>query len=268
MPVIDAHVHTLPYFILIAPFEDTGRVDLLLHHMDACDVDKTIMLPVVAPTSAGNNQECAQWVKDHPDRLATLADVPMDQANAAELVLRARDDLGAVGTSYYPTTPDLKWLLDEPCAALWEAYQETGLVCNLQLQPANYSVLLTLARRYPQVRFVINHLGLPGSLDLDDASYGGLMEAASCANIFVKASAFYAAAETPWNLACPQALAFFDRLVKGLGAERVLWGSDWPPVERFLTYRQSLEIVRTEADLSPGDRALILGENAARVFGI
>ena len=28
MPVIDAHVHTLPYFILIAPYEAAGRVDL------------------------------------------------------------------------------------------------------------------------------------------------------------------------------------------------------------------------------------------------
>ena len=51
MPVIDAHVHTLPYFILIAPFEDAGRIDRLLHHMDACGVDKTIMLPVVAPVT-------------------------------------------------------------------------------------------------------------------------------------------------------------------------------------------------------------------------
>ena len=111
-------------------------------------------------------------------------------------------------------------------------------------------------------------MGLPGSLDLDDASYGGLLAGAAYANLFVKASAFYAAAETPWNLACPQALAFFYRLVEGLGADRILWGSDWPPVERFLTYQQSLEIVRTQADLSGSDRALILGENAARVFGI
>jgi len=52
------------------------------------------------------------------------------------------------------------------------------------------------------------------------------MEAASCANIFVKAAAFYAAAETTWNLACPKAPAFSDRLVKSLGAERVLSGFD------------------------------------------
>jgi hypothetical protein len=58
--------------------------------------------------------------------------------HAAELVLRARADLGAVGTSYYPKMTDLNWLLDEPCIPLWEAYQATGLVCNLQLQPANY----------------------------------------------------------------------------------------------------------------------------------
>ena len=182
-------------------------------------------------------------------------------------MLRACDDLGAVGTSYYPATLDLKWLLDEPCAALWEAYQETGLVCNLQLQPANYSVLLTLARRYPQVRFVINHLGLPGSLDLDDASYGGLMEAASCANIFVKASAFYAAAETPWNLACPQALTFFDRLVKGLGAERVLWGSDWPVCCTSSGLTQWIDITRELVkDQNPANQHRLYHQNAERIY--
>ena len=40
MPVIDAHVHVLPNFPPMAPWEDLGRVDRLLHHMDECEVDK------------------------------------------------------------------------------------------------------------------------------------------------------------------------------------------------------------------------------------
>ena len=269
MPIIDAHVHTLPYFSLIAPFEETGRVNLLLHNMDAYGVDKTIMLPVVIDTSPGNNQECAQWARQHPDRLATLTDVPMHQSDAAERVLRAPEEFGSVGTSYYPSTPDLLWMLEEPCAPLWEAYKSTGLVCNLQIAPPNYGTLLELVRRYPEIRFVANHMGLAGSLDPDDETYGGLMEGAAYPNLFVKASAFYASAATPWDFRCPKALGFFNRLVQGLGADRVLWGTDWPPVERHITYRQALEIVRTCAtDLNEADRAKVLGENAARVFGI
>ena len=51
--------------------------------------------------------------------------------------------------------------------------------------------------------------------------------------------------------------------------DRVLWGTDWPPTSRHLTYRQALELVRTFAtDLDDDSRPLVLGENAARLFGI
>ena len=68
MPVIDAHVHVLPNFAPMAPWEDLGRVDRLLHR----GVDKAVVLPVVAEYSPGNNQECAQWGREHPDRLACI----------------------------------------------------------------------------------------------------------------------------------------------------------------------------------------------------
>ena len=143
MPVIDAHVHVLPNFAPMAPWEDLGRVDRLLHHMDECDVDKAVVLPVVADYSPGNNQECAQWGREHPDRLAVLTDVPMHQQDAAERVLRAGEEFGAVGTSYYPPKLDerMQWMLEEPCDALWQAYKDTGLVCNLQIGPSNYGDL-------------------------------------------------------------------------------------------------------------------------------
>ncbi|MDE2812713.1 MAG: amidohydrolase family protein [Gemmatimonadota bacterium] len=152
------------------------------------------------------------------------------------------------------------------------AYKDTGLVCNLQIGPANYGVLLELAQSHPEIRFVANHLALPGLADGPDAqdeTYGGLLQAAACPNLSIKASGFYAAAATSWDFRCPQALGFFSRLLKGLGADRLLWGSDWPPVGLHITYRQSLEIVRTFAtELDEGDRAKVLGGNAARVYGI
>ncbi|MDP7491305.1 MAG: amidohydrolase family protein, partial [Arenicellales bacterium] len=76
------------------------------------------------------------------------------------------------------------------------------------------------------------------------------------------------AADTPWDPACPTPLAYLQRLVDLLGAGRLLFGTDWPPAGRHLSYRQGVEIVRTFADLSDDDRGLILAGTAARVFGI
>ena len=269
MPIIDAHVHTIDNYPSMAPDHDKGSLARLLYYMDECGVDKAIMLPVIAPASPGNNQECAQWVRDHPDRLAMLADVPMHQGDAAERVGRAREEFGAVGTSYYPSTPDLKWMLDEEQAPLWAAYRRSGLVCNLHVSPSNYATLLELVQQQPEVVFTINHMGCPRDMKPEDEAYDVLLAGAAHANLFIKASAFYGAAATPWDFRCPQALGFFQRLLQSYGAGRLLWGTDWPPAGRHLTYGQGLEIVRTFAtDMDDAERALVLGGNAARVFGI
>ena len=271
MPVVDAHVHVTGDAFPMNPCPASGRFDMLLRLMDDVGVDTAVILPVVGDRSPNNNEESAQLARSYPDRFVTLTDVQLHESDAAERVGRARDEFGSLGTSYYPSTPDLKWMLEPACDALWEAYQANDLVCNLQVQPPNYPYLLELARKYPAIRFVSNHLGLPvqGGVELEDATYGGLMDAASLPNLFVKASAFYAAAATPWDLHCPQALGFFGKLLKGLGPEKLLWGSDWSPVGNHITYRQSLEIVRTLApDLDDQSRAQVLGENAARVYRI
>ena len=94
-------------------------------------------------------------------------------------------------------------------------------------------------------------------------------EAAALDNVFVKASAFYAAANTSWDPRCARALSYFTSLVNALGAERILWGTDWPPTSRHLTYRQALEVVRAFAPtLNDGQRAHILGANAGHLLGI
>ena len=53
------------------------------------------------------------------------------------------------------------------------------------------------------------------------------------------------------------------------GAEKLMWGSDMPNVERFCTYGQSLEYLRRYCDFLPAsDMDRILGDNAARLYRI
>jgi L-fuconolactonase len=268
MRLIDAHVHVLDNYAPMAPFEDAGRHDRLLKLMDECGVEKALMLPVVAPFSPRNNEECAAWARQHPDRLAAMTDVPLDQPDAAARIRRAREEFGAVAVSCYPAKSPLDWMLEPACEPVWQAFADTGLVSNLHVTPPGYEAFFATARRYPQVRFVLNHFGLIGRADPTDPQCGGLFEAASLPNVFVKASAFYSVAATAWDFRCPQALGVFSRVLKGLGPEKLLWGTDWPPSSRGLTYRQCLEIVRTFAGLGEKDLELILGGNAARVFGV
>ena len=55
-----------------------------------------------------------------------------------------------------------------------------------------------------------------------------------------------------------------------LGAEKLLWGSDMPySGGTWCTYRQAVDFIRVHCDfLSRAEKALILGGNAARMFGL
>ena len=174
MPIIDAHVHVGDKYQPMAPFEDTGRVDRLLYLMDECGVEKAVMVPVVAKFSPDNNAECARWAREHPERLANMVDVAMHDPGAATAIARAREEFGAMAISYYPNSADIGWMLDPQHQTLWQALAASDLPCNLHVTPPNYPVLLELARRHSDLRFVCNHLGLPSTtLDPSDATYGG-----------------------------------------------------------------------------------------------
>jgi len=271
MRIIDAHVHVLDRYMPMEPFEDAGRVDRLLHWMDDAGVEKAVMLPVVADFSPDNNAECGRWAREHADRLATMTNVELAEAGAAEQIRRAREEFGAVAISCYPKGADLAWMTEPEHEDIWSAFAETGLPANLQVTPPAYGHVLEVARRHPGVTVVLNHFGLPKGAGVtpDDESYGGLDQAASLPNVFVKVSAYYASAETPWDFRCPVAIGYLYRLRQVLGAERLMFGTDWPPASRFLTYRQIVEIVRSEAtELTDPEREAILSGTAARVFGL
>jgi predicted TIM-barrel fold metal-dependent hydrolase len=60
------------------------------------------------------------------------------------------------------------------------------------------------------------------------------------------------------------------QLVDTLGSDRLMWGTDMPNVERFCTYRQTLETftVHCRGLIADADIANIVGETAARLFAL
>ena len=67
-------------------------------------------------------------------------------------------------------------------------------------------------------------------------------------------------------------VAALDRIASlrdQLGAGRLMWGSDMPNVERFCTYKQSLDYVRKYCPfLTAREKDLILGDTCAAFYRI
>ncbi len=79
-------------------------------------------------------------------------------------------------------------------------------------------------------------------------------------NIHVKLSGFGYALPEGWNFPCQPALPIARALYEHYGAQRLCWGSDYPVSQRYMTYRQSLEIVRTHCRFIPdADMQRVLG---------
>ncbi len=67
----------------------------------------------------------------------------------------------------------------------------------------------------------------------------------------------------PYEIAVNHVRQFHDRF----GADPLIWGSDMPNVERYCTYRQSLDYVRLYSDfLSESERAAVFGGNCLSLF--
>ena len=72
-----------------------------------------------------------------------------------------------------------------------------------------------------------------------------------------------------WDYPYPEAQSLVESLRDQVGAGRLMWGSDMPNVERFCTYRQSLDYVRKYCPfLTAREKDLILGDNCAAFYGI
>ena len=53
------------------------------------------------------------------------------------------------------------------------------------------------------------------------------------------------------------------------GASKLVWGSDMPNVERFCTYRQSIDYIRNYCEfLSVEEKDRILGRNVLDFLGV
>jgi len=72
-----------------------------------------------------------------------------------------------------------------------------------------------------------------------------------------------------WDYPYPEAQELIRHMRDLFSASRLVWGSDMPNVERFCTYRQSLDYLRRHcAFLSASEKDAVLGGNVAELFGL
>jgi L-fuconolactonase len=141
------------------------------------------------------------------------------------------------------------WLTDPACDPGLRLLQRNGLSLDLSIRPDEWASVATAAKRYPDLRIIIDHCGNPplkGARRKSDLAVwsAGLIAAARSPNVYVKLSGLVSRMEPiDWKLAGD----VVAKLAETLGPARIMLGSDWPvctvrfdPVEAVEAYRRLL----------------------------
>jgi L-fuconolactonase len=240
-------------------------IEGLVAAMDEAGVDQAAI--VQSSTCYGyDNSYVVDAIRKYPGRFTAVGSVDVLQSDAPKKI-RNWIELGVNGlrlftggstAAFDPSTLD-----DSRSFPAWEVLSEFGLSMCIQTDPSGLAQVAGLAKRFPGVKIVLDHLGRPDVTD--GAPYkkaSSLFGLQPFENIYLKLTPRIfgdvkkgqASAET-----------FFARLVAVFGAERLAWGSNFPASEGRL--KDNLDVAKASlATLSERDREWIFGKTAQRLY--
>ena len=141
-----------------------------------------------------------------------------------------------------------------------------GLAFELQVFAGQMAGAAELAAACPEVGFVLQHAGMPEDLSAEGRAewHAGMELLAARPNVFSKLSAFgtFIHRNDPEHIA-----RIFRETVEIFGAERCLFGSNFPIEKLWTSYRALLDaLLSASAALGDDARAAIFERTAARVY--
>ncbi|MBF9033039.1 amidohydrolase family protein [Rhodobacterales bacterium HKCCE2091] len=233
--------------------------------MDAAGVDKAAI--VQSSTCYGyDNSYLIDSVATLPNRVTGVGCVDVTAPGAPD-VIRDVAGKGISGLRLFTGGSTMKvnvdWLDDPATYPAWEAAGELGLPLCVQSRPVALPIVDKLAKQFPQVKIVIDHLARAPVADgppYKEAEV--LFVLAERPNVYLKVTprSFDQVLEGKAS-----AETYFPRLVEVFGSDRMAFGSNYPSSEGTLP-----EIIARAKEnlacLSDADRHNVLAGTAQRLY--
>ena len=265
--------------IMPESYGDTGfPPEELLPMMDAAGVSQAVLLA----NSITDLELNVRAVKEHPGRFAAAMTLP--QGPEAPEKLRAwhergltavkfelSEGLGYTNPGWYPD-----FRLDDPAMEpVYALAGELGVTITVDPGPVGgrtyqAEALEEVTAAFPSTRFVVCHLGFP-DVPMEDelrrALWHRMASLARRPNVWFDFAALtdFCREEAPAFPTPPKLVrAFLDEF----GADKLLWGTDAPGALRAASYGRLLRLYADSPLFTAGEKALLLGENARRAYGL
>lgn len=271
--IIDIHPHIIadeetryprnPLFGVQSDWSKTRPVtaERMVAAMDEAGVAKSAM--VQASTCYGyDNSYVADAIARYPDRFTGVCSVDIRAPDACEKLAYWRGK-GMSGLRLFTggstAAMDPSWLVDPKGFPAWEYAGEAGMPIAIQTDASGIPNVIAMAKRFPDVRIVLDHLG---RVQLQDgppyAAAAPLFSLADIGNVYLKT--------TPRTVEAVQqgaasAETFLPKLISAFGANRIAWGSNYPASKGSLAELLG-EAKKIYAVVSDEDQAWIFGRTA------
>ena len=258
MTIVDTHCHAGETW-----FEP---IEVLLHQMDANDVDKAVL---VQHRGAFDNSYLLECASRFPGRFTAVAQVDTSKSDAPAALERWAAQ-GAVAVRLAPTarSPGADPL------AIWRRASELGLVVSSigAVEAFATEEFRDLVAGLPGLTVVIEHLAdARRDTEPPHTVFQRALELARLPNTYLKVGGLGEISPRPPVHSNTSVFDYTPPLIEmayeAFGAQRMMWGSDFPPVSHREGYRNAMRGVMDHPAFQSGDdREWVMGKTALEVF--
>ncbi|WP_128255591.1 amidohydrolase family protein [Falsirhodobacter deserti] len=158
---------------------------------------------------------------------------------------------------------DTAWVLRERVIEGLRKVAARGLRMDALITPRHLPVIDRLARLIPALPIVVDHCAKP-VFPITDAWRSGIASLAVHPQIFCKLSGLANECGRDWSADSLRPVA--DHVIGAFGANRVMWGSDWPVLNLAGNYERWLAVA--QQIVAPGDHAKVFGGSATQFYDL
>ena len=239
--------------------------------IDAAGIDATIV--VQTRSSVEETEEFLATAADTPFVRGVVGWVDLRDPAAGETIAELRAGPGGdrlVGIRHQVhDEADADWLRRDDVQRGIRAVGRAGLVYELLVRARELPAARDVVAALPDVRFVVDHLAKPairkGADPAWDAAVASFRE---LPNAWWKLSGLVT--EADWQTWRPADLQpFVDRVLEVAGADRLIFGSDWPVCLLAAGYDEVVSTAELLVEsLSADEKAAVFGGTAAGLYGL
>ncbi len=271
---IDSHLHVWSDDTITYPWQPVpgmsqemlpGSLEHLLQVQAACGVAGAVL---VQPGNYGyDHRYLLDCCHRYPGRFVGVCLVDPLAADAAEQLRRMVAQEGIAGLRLRPlgTPHNWRWLTSAGQDELWQMAAALSVPISLLAWPEQLTAVGEMADRHPACRVIIDHLGRQRKEE--SPAYPGsapLFALARRENVYVKVSALAVASAQPYPFT--DATALVRRLHGEFGAERLMWGTDFPYVQQHEGYARALQLLDHFDFISERERQWLLWRTVASLY--